>query len=70
MDNVLDMGVDGFKCDGTDPYVFELVVPFGYGGFFSERDYANMYYRDFLLYSQSKNPEAIMWARPCDSYFF
>lgn len=22
MDNVLDMGLDGFKCDGTDPYVF------------------------------------------------
>lgn len=22
MDNVLNMGIDGFKCDGTDPYVF------------------------------------------------
>lgn len=22
MDNVLNMGIDGFKCDGTDPYVY------------------------------------------------
>jgi alpha-glucosidase (family GH31 glycosyl hydrolase) len=23
MDKVLDVGVDGFKCDGTDPYIIE-----------------------------------------------
>ncbi len=23
MDKVLDVGVDGFKCDATDPYIME-----------------------------------------------
>ena len=24
MDYLLDIGIDGWKCDGTDPYVYEL----------------------------------------------
>jgi alpha-glucosidase (family GH31 glycosyl hydrolase) len=32
MDNVLRMGIDGWKVDATDPYVFELILPYGYGG--------------------------------------
>jgi hypothetical protein len=32
MDNALNVGIDGWKVDGTDPYVLELVVPFGKGG--------------------------------------
>jgi alpha-glucosidase (family GH31 glycosyl hydrolase) len=69
MDLVLDQGVDGFKNDGTDPYVF-LFLPYAYGkkGVVSEREYAEAYYRDFLFYSRTKNPQAITWARPCDSY--
>ena len=31
MDYVLDIGIDGWKCDGTDPFVFELIVAEGYG---------------------------------------
>jgi len=27
----LDIGIDGWKCDGTDPFVFELIVAEGYG---------------------------------------
>ena len=30
MDYLLDIGLDGWKCDGTDPYVGELVVPIGW----------------------------------------
>ena len=32
LDNVLDLGVDGFKCDGTDPYILELIRPMGQKG--------------------------------------
>lgn len=37
MDVPLDMGLDGFKCDGTDPYVMELVIARGYKGVISYR---------------------------------
>ena len=29
MDKVLDMGVDGWKCDGADPLIY-LLKPFPY----------------------------------------
>ncbi len=29
MDRVLDMGIDGWKCDGTDPLIY-LLRPFPY----------------------------------------
>ena len=32
MDLVLDLGIDGWKCDGTDPYILELVEAHGYNG--------------------------------------
>jgi hypothetical protein len=30
--------------------------------------YADWYYRDFLYYSRTKNPEALIWNRPCDAW--
>lgn len=73
MDNVIDIGIDGWKCDGTDPFVEEYAI-FGGGirgrsGVISERDYANLYYRDFLFYTRTKNPEALIWARPVNDYW-
>jgi alpha-glucosidase (family GH31 glycosyl hydrolase) len=70
MDLVLDMGVDGFKNDGTDPYIFEMGEAYGYAGVVSQRDYANMYYSDFFNYARSKNPEALIMSRPVDSFEF
>lgn len=32
MDQMLDLGIDGWKCDGTDPYIIELAGAKGYGG--------------------------------------
>ena len=47
---LLDIGVDGWKCDGTDPYIFELAPEaYGYKGRITEREYANYYYRDFSI---------------------
>ena len=70
LDNVIDMGIDGWKTDGTDPYVFELIKPEGYAGHITEREYANMYYGDFFNYTRSKNPEALIMSRPVDSWEF
>uniref|UniRef100_A0A6B2L112 DUF5110 domain-containing protein n=1 Tax=Arcella intermedia TaxID=1963864 RepID=A0A6B2L112_9EUKA len=68
MDNVINIGIDGWKCDGTDPYVFELIVPRGYSGIISEREYADLYYRDYFYYTRSKNPDALIMSRPVDSF--
>lgn len=58
MDLVLDAGVDGFKCDGTDPYILEYELTGGALGYndqkISYQDYAYMYYRDFLYYTREK----------------
>ena len=37
---------DGWKVDGTDPFIIEYIVPHGYdGGVITYRDYADAYYR-------------------------
>jgi alpha-glucosidase (family GH31 glycosyl hydrolase) len=69
LDYVLDIGLDGFKCDGTDAILFELGgVAWSHKGLITEREYADMYYRDFFYHSRSKNPDALIMARPVDSY--
>jgi Glycosyl hydrolases family 31 TIM-barrel domain len=40
-----------------------------HSGEITYRDYANSYYRDFLYYSRTKNPEALIWARPVDLFW-
>jgi len=32
------MGVDGWKCDGSDALTFELIDPWGHTGFITERE--------------------------------
>lgn len=32
LDLLLDYGADGWKIDGTDPYILEMVTPRAYGG--------------------------------------
>lgn len=69
LDNVLvDVGVDGFKTDGTDPFIMEYVTPFSHGGPITYRQYADDYYGSFFNYSRAKNNEALIMARPVDSY--
>jgi len=58
LDNVISLGADGWKCDGTDPYVFEMIVALGYEDrIVTERDYANSYYGDFWNYTRTFNDE-------------
>lgn len=72
MDNVIKgTGIDGWKCDGTgmvlevllivDPFTFEL-LPYieAHSGRITEREYADMYYRDFFYYTRQHNPDALI----------
>lgn len=73
LDNVLvGTGVDGFKCDGTDPFIMELDIGGSARGHNGNkihyRQYADYYYGHTFNYSQSKNPYALIMARPVDSW--
>lgn len=71
LDYVLDAGVDGWKADGTDPYIIEYILGGGALGYqnvsLTYRDYANYYYRDFLYYTREKRgPKGLVMSRPVD----
>lgn len=61
---------DGFKCDGTDPYILEYSKAGGAYGYDNQlvtyRDYADAYYRDFLLYTRQKRggDNGLIMSRP------
>ena len=76
MDKVLKFpngdGVDGFKCDGTDPYVMEYLLEGGALGYndvkyTSYTQYAKYYYEDFFDYTRKVRGNAgLIMSRPVD----
>lgn len=67
MDGVLAIGVDGWKTDGTDPYVLEFGLIEAHSGLITYREYADMYYGDFFNYTrQVRGPNALIMSRPVD----
>jgi alpha-glucosidase (family GH31 glycosyl hydrolase) len=68
-DLLIDIGLDGWKCDGTDPILFEWGgIAESHAGLITEQEYAHMYYGDFFNYTRSKNPNALIMSRPVDSW--
>jgi len=66
MDKMLDLGIDGWKCDGTDPFVI-LTDRMGAGGEVSLQEYQDAYYRDFFEYTRARlGPDRVITARPVD----
>lgn len=64
---VLQLGIDGWKCDGTDPYILEVIDAQGHGGHVSYRDYADSYYGDSLDHTRSVvGDDALIMSRPVD----
>ena len=60
-------GIDGWKCDGTDPYILELIVPLGKGGIITRKQYSNAYYGDFFDYTRTKSGNGtLIMSRPAD----
>lgn len=72
LDNVLSMGLDGWKVDGTDPYLAELVTPRSpglNGSTITLRQYQDQVYGHFFNYTRQVNGDHCMiWSRPVDSY--
>ena len=70
MDRIIDMGIDGWKCDGSDPLVY-LLRPWPYAAakkrYITYHEYANQYYGTFYNYTLTKNPEGLIMSRPVDS---
>jgi alpha-D-xyloside xylohydrolase len=71
MDKTLDLGIDGWKCDGTDYSVFlgnALYSP-GQGAAITRLQYSHAYYRLFHDYTRQQlgNDRANM-SRPVDNY--
>ena len=63
----LAYGIDGWKCDGTDPYILELVIPRGKKGIVTRREYSNAYYGDFFNYTRNKmGNKTLIMSRPAD----
>ncbi|MCS6934050.1 MAG: hypothetical protein NZM35_02725 [Chitinophagales bacterium] len=69
MDKVLDMGIDGWKCDGADFYAFPQAYSPGKGGMVTRLEHSHAYYRLFHDYTRQKRgiSTAIM-SRPIDNY--
>ena len=77
VDRALDMGIDGWKCDGLDYNVGGLGIssPTTYsptlGRDVSRNEYSHAYYRDFYYYTREKlGDDRIITARPVDNYGF
>lgn len=68
MDPILDMGIDGWKVDGTDPYVMLLMPATGYGDkLITWAEYRDQCYRDFFEYTRSRlGNDRVISARPVD----
>ncbi len=76
LDTVLSLGLDGWKVDGTDPYIAEYLGPRSWntsvgkeGGFVTLQEYQNQYYGHFFNYTRAFNgDDGLIWSRPVDSY--
>jgi len=69
MDRMLDLGVDGWKCDGTDPYILLYGLARSHKGLIGYREYANLYYGDFFDYTRQRlGDDRLIMSRPVDSY--
>lgn len=65
----LALNIDGWKCDGTDPYILELGLARGKKGVVTRKEYSNAYYSDFFDYTRSVlGSDRLIMSRPADGY--
>ncbi|MEI6579066.1 MAG: TIM-barrel domain-containing protein, partial [Eubacteriales bacterium] len=72
LDVVLDMGIDGWKVDGADPYILTLIPAVGYGGkLMTWGAYQKGFYQDFFQYTREKlGNDRVTFTRPVDDLPF
>lgn len=73
--NLFDLGIDGWKLDGTATLFYTLVgpIPFFYkhtqAGLMTTRTYMDHYYRDEYRHGLTQNPEFVTLARSIDRWY-
>ncbi|MEI6579067.1 MAG: TIM-barrel domain-containing protein [Eubacteriales bacterium] len=72
MDKALDMGIDGWKVDGADPYIMLMIPAIAYGGkLISWKTYREAFYRDFFEYTREKlGKDRVISVRPVNDLPF
>jgi hypothetical protein len=69
MANVLAAGIDGWKVDGIDPFLIEVLGPTSAAGPITLPQYQNWTYGHFFNHTRDvRGPSALIWSRPVDSY--
>ena len=68
---LVDVGIDGWKVDGVDPYILEYNLAGGAynykGEVISNREYADLYYGDYFDYTRTKRGvDGLIMSRPVD----
>ena len=66
MDRVLDMGIDGWKVDGSSAH-FPFVGGFGKAGPLNVMQYSDQYYRDTYQHLVLRRPEGVTMVRSVDA---
>lgn len=66
MDIVLDMGIDGWKVDGADPYIMLMIPATGQNdNHITWKEYRDLFYRDFFEYTREKlGKDRVISVRP------
>jgi alpha-glucosidase (family GH31 glycosyl hydrolase) len=69
VDKTLDLGIDGWKCDGLDFSAIAAPYSPGAGRDVERLEYSHAYYRDFFEYTRLQlGDDRIITARPVDNY--
>eukprot|EP01080_Neovahlkampfia_damariscottae_P002516 gene2516-3222_t len=69
MKEVLMDKIDGWKTDGIDPVLLQLIIPKGYKGRIGFREYTDMYYRDFYYFTKRiRGDDSLIMARPYEKW--
>lgn len=69
MDNMLDMGIDGWKTDGTDFSAIQSPWSDGANAFITRLDYSHAYYQIHFDYTREVlGNDRVIHARPIDNY--
>jgi len=64
LDNVLELGIDGWKLDGADPYVMLMMPGYGQSGLLGWKQYQKLQYEHYYNYTRSYG--GVMLARSVD----
>jgi len=66
LDNALELGIDGFKLDGADPYVMLMAPAYGRSGLIGWKSYQKLQYDHFYHYTKTYGADKAILTRATD----